>query len=71
MIYIEDNRKLFKSSTFSNYKKKDVCKNLVLSIYYGKQEESLFWTFELVCTNLIIDLWKNSTLLLDMPIVLE
>lgn len=58
MISIQDSRKVFKSATFSNFKKKDVCKNLTLAIYYGKHEESFFWTCELLCTNLLIDLWN-------------
>ncbi len=57
-IIIEDKRRTFKSLTFSNYKKCDVLKNLTLSIYYGKLEESFFWTCELLCTNLIIDIWN-------------
>ena len=55
MIEIEDSRKIFKSSTFSNYKKGDVSKNLVMSLYYGKQEECFFWTCEMLCSNMILE----------------
>ena len=41
-VEIKDKRRVFKSTTFSNYKKSDVKKKLILSIYYGKLEESFF-----------------------------
>ena len=64
-ILIHDKRRSFKTTTFSNYKKTDVIKKLSLSIYYGKLEESFFWTCELLCTNLIIDLWNTYFLLMS------
>ena len=57
-VEIKDKRRVFKSTTFSNYKKSDVKKKLILSIYYGKLEESFFWTCELLCTNMVIELWN-------------
>ena len=57
-IVIEDKRRHFKTSTFSNYKKTEVIKNLTLALYYGKEEESFFWTGELLCSNMIIELWN-------------
>ena len=65
MIKIEDSRKLFKSSTFSNYKKSDVSKNLVMSLYYGKQEECFFWTCEMLSSNMILELWNVYFLLMS------
>ena len=65
MIEIEDSRKIFKSSTFSNYKKGDVSKNLVMSLYYGKQEECFFWTCEMLCSNMILELWNVYFLLMS------
>tara|TARA_Y100000816_G_C26072998_1_gene564606 strand:+ start:296 stop:1327 length:1032 start_codon:yes stop_codon:yes gene_type:complete len=64
-IIINDKRRAFKITTFSNYKKTDVIKKLTLSLYYGKLEESFFWTCELLCTNLIIDLWNTYFLLMS------
>ncbi len=58
MISIKDNRKVFKTATFSNYKKNEVCKQLTLSIYYSKHEEAFFWTCELLCSNMLIELWN-------------
>ena len=54
MIIIEDKRQIFKSSSFSNYKKRDVSKKLILALYYGKLEESFFWTCEMLCSNMMI-----------------
>ena len=64
-IYIDDKRRTFKTMTFSNYKKSEVIKNLIQSIYYGKIEESFFWTCELLCTNLIIDIWNVYFLMMS------
>jgi hypothetical protein len=58
-VIIEDKRTIFKkSTTFSNYKKCDVTKKLIQSMYYNKVEESFFWTCELLCSNYIVDLWN-------------
>ena len=68
MIVIEDSRQMFKKSTFSNYKKSDVIKNLTTSIYYGKQEESFFYTCEMLCSNMIIELWNVIFLIMSKHI---
>lgn len=65
MIIIEDCRQMFKTTTFSNYKKKDVIKNLTTSIYYGKLEESFFFSCEMLCSNMIIDLWNIIFLIMS------
>tara|TARA_Y100000992_G_scaffold70123_3_gene43956 strand:- start:804 stop:1820 length:1017 start_codon:yes stop_codon:yes gene_type:complete len=65
LILIKDKRRMFKKTTFSNYKKGDVTKKLVLSMYYGKLEESFFWTCELLCTNMIIELWNVYMLMMS------
>ena len=57
-IIIKDTRTKFKSTTFSNYKKAQVLKKLTHAIYYQKIEEAFFWTCELMCTNLYLDLWN-------------
>ena len=57
-IIIKDTRTKFKSTTFSNYKKAQVIKKLNHAIYYQKIEEAFFWTCELMCTNLYLDLWN-------------
>mgnify|MGYP006137490943 CR=1 FL=1 len=58
MILIEDKRQVFKKSSFSNYKKRDITKKLILSMYYGKLEESFFWACEMLCSNMVIELWN-------------
>ena len=57
-IIIKDTRTKFKSTTFSKYKKSQVLKKLTHAIYYQKIEEAFFWTCELMCTNLYLDLWN-------------
>ena len=56
-IIINDMRLKFQKTTFSNYKKNDVLKKIVQSIYYQKIEESFFWTCELLCSFMLIELW--------------
>lgn len=65
MIIIEDKRQIFKSSSFSNYKKRDVSKKLILALYYGKLEESFFWTCEMLCSNMMIELWNCYFILMS------
>ena len=65
MIFIEDKRQTFKTSSFSNYKKRDITKKLVLSMYYGKIEESFFWTCEMLCSNMIVEIWNCFFLLMS------
>lgn len=57
-IVLNDSRKIFKKTTFSNYKKTDVIKKLTQSMYYQKLEESFFWTYELLSSNMILELWN-------------
>jgi len=47
----------FKGVTFSNYKKNDVKKQLLLSIYNGKLEPACYWCAELVCSASFMDIW--------------
>ena len=65
MIEINDSRKEFKLNTFSNYKKKDVSKNLTMALYYSKEEECFFWTCEMLCSNMILELWNVYFLLMS------
>lgn len=58
-ILIEDTRVKFKTNTFSNYKKSLVLKKLIHAMYYQKLEEAFFWTGELICTHLYLDLWNT------------
>ena len=58
-IVIEDYRVKFKSMTFSNYKKQQVIKKLIHAMYYQKLEEAFFWTGEMICTHLYLDLWNT------------
>jgi hypothetical protein len=55
---IKDIRTNFNSTTFSNYKKSHVVKEIVKSMYYQKTEEAFFWTGELLCSCHIVELWN-------------
>ena len=55
---INDIRKNFHTITFSNYKKTHVMKELYASLYYEKKDQALFWTFELLCSGLVLDIWN-------------
>lgn len=64
-IIINDTRDNFKLATFSNHKKKDVCKQLQNAIYYNKAEETLYWTGEILCTNMLLELWETFFVLMS------
>tara|TARA_B100001287_G_C22628168_1_gene503665 strand:- start:20 stop:1072 length:1053 start_codon:yes stop_codon:yes gene_type:complete len=64
-IIINDDRRKFTTITFSNYKKCNVIKNLIQSIYLKKIEESFFWTCELLCTNCFIELWNTYFMIMS------
>ena len=55
---INDIRKNFQTTTFSNYKKTHVLKELYSSLYYEKRDQALFWTCELLCSGAVLDLWN-------------
>ena len=55
MVRIEDTRIKFGGITFSNYKKSDVIKKLINCLYYQSLEETFYWTCELLCSGMIID----------------
>ena len=63
-IIIEDYRKI-KKTTFSNYKKSVVIKKLIHALYYQKVEEAFFWTSEMICTHLYVDLWNTYLLFMS------
>ena len=58
MVRIEDTRIKFGGITFSNYKKSDVIKKLINCLYYQSLEETFYWTCELLCSGMIIDVWE-------------
>lgn len=64
-IIIKDKRVQFKKLSFSNYKKSDVKKNLITSIYYQKLEESFFWTGEMLCSNMLLELWDTYMIIMS------
>ena len=47
----------FRGITFSKYKKTDVKKQLIESLYNGKLEEACYWSAEYICCGCFIDLW--------------
>ena len=47
----------FKSITFSNFKKSEVAKQLILSLTETKLEQSIYWSTELICSGHLISLW--------------
>jgi hypothetical protein len=55
---IHDTRTHFKSTTFSNFKKSKVLKQLENCMYYQKKEEAFYWTGELVCSGYVLELWN-------------
>jgi len=48
----------FKSNTFSNFKKTEVKKQLLKSIYNNQIEQSCYWSAEYICSGQFIDLWE-------------
>ena len=64
-ILILDKRTKFKGTSFSNFKKSDISKKLLNSIYYNKLEESFFWTCEMLCTNMLLELWECFFMLMS------
>lgn len=58
LMEIVDSRVNFQSTTFSNFKKSHVIKELAKCMYYQKIEESFFWTADLLSSGHIIDIWN-------------
>ena len=58
-VTINDTRDKFKTTSFSNFKKNELCKNLQNSIYYNQREEAFFWTCEMLCTNMLLEIWDT------------
>jgi len=55
--YINDIRTNFKGVTFSNFKKTDVIKQLIISLNETKLEPSIYWSVELICSGNFLCLW--------------
>jgi hypothetical protein len=55
---IDDVRTDFKTLTFSKYQRGDVKKEWMINMVKGKVEPSCYWTTELVCSGLFVDLWE-------------
>lgn len=50
-------QKDFKQTSFSGYKKTDVCKELLSSFLNSKIESACYWSSELICSGHYQDLW--------------
>lgn len=61
---IEDIRKEadFKIITFSGYKRCEVKKELLKSLFDGKVENACYWCAELICCGAFIDIWDIITI---------
>lgn len=64
-VIINDTRDKFKTTSFSNFKKNELCKKLQNSIYYNKREEAFFWTCEMLCTNMLLEIWDTYFILMS------
>jgi len=60
MSEINDIRTLkdFRISSFSKYKKTEVIKALLKSLVENKNEDSCYWSTEMICTGMFLDLWS-------------
>ena len=69
-ILIHDKRgyKEFNTLTFSNYKKNEVLKALILSINKSDIETALYWSVELICSGKLKDLWDCILLIMSKHI---
>jgi len=70
-VTINDTRTKFKTTSFSNFKKNELCKKLQNSIYYNKREEAFFWTCELLCTNMLLEIWDTYFILMSKYIHID
>ncbi len=59
---IKDNRKDFKNTTFSNYKKSQVIKQFEKTLFDGKIEESCYWSSELVISGLFYEIIESCSI---------
>ena len=70
-VTINDTRTKFKTTSFSNFKKNELCKKLQNSIYYNKREEAFFWTCELLCSNMLLEIWDTYFILMSKYIHID
>ena len=47
----------FRISSFSKYKKTEVSKELLKSLMHNKNENSVYWSVEMVCSGMFLELW--------------
>lgn len=48
----------FRISSFSKYKKTEVTKALLQSLIDSKKENACYWSVEMICTGMFLDLWN-------------
>tara|TARA_A100001011_G_scaffold45953_1_gene43213 strand:+ start:7345 stop:8376 length:1032 start_codon:yes stop_codon:yes gene_type:complete len=70
-VKIDDTREKYKTTSFSNFKKSELCKKLQNSIYYNKREEAFFWTCEMLCSNMLLEIWDTYLILMSKYIHID
>lgn len=64
-VLITDSRIKFSKLSFSNYAKPCLSKNLLMEINKGDMNRSYFWTAEMICSGMFLELWNTIFLVMS------